>query len=126
MGNVTLNQPTNRPGDFMTIVAYGNVTTDGTMGNQGGTIGDLVIYTHGNFTALNGGKTNTSIFANGTVTINTIGDDQGKDHRMLNATTADRTQPNNRPLGLPPGYAVVSNEFKIKNESTYKSIWQRE
>lgn len=125
MGDLNITQPTNRPGDVLTIVAYGNIYMTGEMGNQGGTIGDIIMYTNGNFVAENGGKTNASILAKGTLTINTIGDDQGKDHRMLNASTIDWTDPNARPLGLPPGYAVISSSFIIDNESTYKSIWQR-
>lgn len=120
-----LIQPTNRPGDVLTVVTYGNTYMTGEMGNQGGTIGDIIIYTNGNLVADNGGKINASILVKGDLTIDTIGDDQGKDHRILNASTIDWTNPNARPLGLPPGYGVISSTFVIDNESTYKSIWQR-
>jgi hypothetical protein len=121
-GSINLVQPTNRPGDRLAIIAYNNVYMTGEMGNQGGTIGDLIIYAHNDFTAENGGKINASIFAKGTVTINTIGDDRGKDHRLLFKSTIDWSSP---PIGLPKDYAVISIDFAIENDSSYKSVWQR-
>lgn len=125
MGNLSITQPTNRPGDVLTLVVAGNVYTTGEMGNKGGTIGDLVVFTLGSFTAENGGKMNASIFAVGEIIINTIGDDQGKDHRMINKSTIDWSDPANKPLGLPYGYPSLTLDFSIDNDSTRKSIWQR-
>lgn len=124
-GGITLTQPTNRPGDVLTVVSFGDVSTSGTMGAQGGTTGDLIIYANNNFTAEGGGKANASIFAKGTVAINTVGDDQGADHRTLNKSTIDWTNRANWPLGLPKDYAVISLAFTIQNESSYKPVWQR-
>lgn len=125
MGSVDIFQPTNRPGDVLTVVAFRNVTVSGTMGNQGGTIGDLIVYANGNFTAEHGGKANASIVAKGDLIIDTIGDNQGKDHRMLNKSTLDWSDESKRPIGLPKDYAMASFAFSVKNESTYKSVWQR-
>lgn len=127
-GSVSINQPTNRPGDTLTIVAYGDVYQTGTMGNKGGTIGNLVICTSGNFTGENGGKMNASIFANGNLTINTIGDDQGKDHRVINLLTVQWDGPEQAPLGLPGSYPAdrdLNTNFTIKNQSDYPPVWQR-
>ena len=127
-GSISIAQPTNRPGDTLSIVAYGDVYTTGTMGNKGGTIGNLVILANGNFTAENGGKANASIFANGTCTINTIGDDQGKDHRVINLLTVSWDNPNDAPLGLPKSYPAdkdLNTNFTVKNQSEYPPVWQR-
>ena len=125
VGDISIIQPTNRPGDVLTIVSCHDVYTTGTMGNQGGILGDLIIYANNNFTADNGGKANGSIFAGGTVTIDTIGDDQGRDHRMLNRSTIDWNDEADRPIGLPKNYGLISLDFSIENESTHKSVWQR-
>jgi len=123
MGNVTITQPTNREGDVLTIIAYGDVAINSTMGDRGGTTGDIIIYTDGDFTANGGGKMSGSIFAKGNLVIDTQGT-TGKYHRTFNKSTIDWTDPSKRPLGLPPNYAIVSVNFSI-NESTYGPNWQR-
>lgn len=127
-GTISITQPTNRPGDSLTLVAYGDVSTTGEMGDKGGTIGDLVIYTNGNFTAENGGKMNASIYANGTCTINTVGDDEGKDHRVVRLLTVEWEDADDMPLGLPQGYPCdisLSTNFTVKNQSEKPPVWQR-
>lgn len=113
-GNVTINQPTNRPGDILTIVANGNIYTTGEMGNEGGLIGNFVLYSNGNVTLEHGGKMHASIFASGDVIIDTIGTEQGKDHRTISLMTIDWTDSTIRPVGIPPGYPdKFSFGFKI-------------
>ena len=125
-GTLSITQPTNRPGDMLTLVSYGDFYSTGQMGNQGGTIGDMAVYTNGNATLEHGGKMHLSIYALGTLTIDTIGTEQGKDHRMLTLVTPDWTDPNNIPVGLPLQYpAYISYGFLIKSDSSQKPRWQR-
>jgi hypothetical protein len=126
-GTINISQPTNKPGDTLALFAYGNINNTGTMGDKGSTIGDIVIYTHGNYTATGGGKANASIFAEGSCIVDTVGDDKGKDHRVINLLTVEWDTDADRPLGLPPGYpANISFGFSVKNQSTYPPVWQRD
>ncbi|MBN1526908.1 MAG: hypothetical protein JW919_04920 [Candidatus Omnitrophica bacterium] len=142
MGKLKIEQPTNRPDDTLVLVSCNKddvhptdaddrdpdhyaLATYGTMGDRGGVIGDVVFYTRGDFLMLGGGKLNLSAFAEGTVTIDTVGDDQGADHRILNAMTVDWTSEEDKPIGVPPGYPIRSFKFTIKSESQYRPIWQR-
>lgn len=127
-GTISIEQPTNRPGDTLTLVSYGDIFTTGTMGDKGSTIGNLVIVTSGNFTAEDGGKMHASIFANGSCTINTIGDDAGKDHRVINLLTITWDTPADAPLGLPKSYPAnkdLNTNFAVMNSSEFNPIWQR-
>jgi hypothetical protein len=126
-GTINITQPTNRPGDKLALFAFGDISNTGSMGNKGSTIGDIVIYTHGNYTATHGGKANASIYAEGTCTVNTIGSEQGKDHRVIDLLTVEWDAESDKPLGLPPGYpANISFGFNVKNQSTYAPVWQRD
>ena len=119
-GNLTLHQPTNDPGDRNTYVVYGNVTTDGEMGHGGGTAGDLIIFANGDIIKQGGGKMNASLFANGSLTIDT-GAGSGKMHLMTSRLTSE-----DLPVGLPPGYPIrMTSGFTIKNQTDYPPIWQR-
>lgn len=122
-GTITIDQPTNRPGDSLTLIAYGDVDVTGTMGDKGGLLGDTIIFAYGNVNITGGGKLNASIFANGNCTIDTEGT-TGKYHRDINNVTADWTDENNVPIGLPTGYPRdmdLSTKFKI----TGYPLWQR-
>jgi hypothetical protein len=123
-GNISIEQPTNRPGDTLTLISWGDFYTTGSMGDKGGIIGDIVIFANGNVVMDDGGKMNASIYTNGTITIDTVGDDQGADHRVINKLTWD--SPDDFPLGLPQDYpANISSGFTIKNQSTEPPVWQR-
>ena len=125
-GNISITQPTNRPGDILTLVTWGDLYMTGEMGDKGGVIGDFVIFANGNVTIENGGKLNASIFSNGTISIDTIGDDQGKDHLVINKLTVEWPDAESMPLGLPPNYPVdVSFGFDVKNQSAQPPVWQR-
>jgi hypothetical protein len=125
-GNLTLHQPGNSPGDRNTYVVWGNVSTDGEMGNGGGTAGDLVIFANGNIDKQGGGKMNASIYCNGTLNMDTAGD-TGKKHLMLSKLTEVWSDASTAPLGIPPGYpANITSGFTIKNQTNYPPVWQRE
>ena len=125
-GNITIYQPTNRPGDVLTLVSHANVTTSGEMGNQGGSVGEFIVYADGNFTATDGGRTDGSIFAKGIISIDTLLSG-GSHQRKLNKSGIDWSDVDNMPLGLPDpyNYNKVSPNFTI-NETTHKTIWQKE
>jgi hypothetical protein len=126
LGNLTLHQPNNSPGDRNTYVVWGNVSTDGEMGNAGGTAGDIVIFANGNIDKQGGGKMNASMFCNGSLNIDTAGD-TGKKHLMMSKLTEVWSDAASAPLGIPPGYpANITSGFTVKNQTNYPPVWQRE
>ena len=124
-GNLILHQPSNDPGDRNTYVVFGNINTDGVMGSAGGTKGDIIIFANGNIVKTGGGKVNASMFANGSLSIDTAGT-TGKMHLMLSRLTQVWGDPEDAPVGLPPGYpANITTGFSVKNQSDYPPVWQR-
>lgn len=128
-GDITIVQPVNGADDRLTLVALGNTTTGGiNLGELADIDGNLVSYSGGNFTAILGGITNGAIFADGSVDVHT-GLPSFLFNRDLNKGTDDWSDPANRPIGLPPGFAIVSRPFSIKAENLgatgYKPRWQR-
>lgn len=124
-GNLTLQQPNNSPGSRNTYIVFGNVATDGEMGNSGGTKGDLIIFANGNIDKQGGGKMNASFFANGTLNLDTAGD-TGKKHLMFSRLT-ESWDGGNAPLGVPVNYPLnITSGFSVKNQTNYPAVWQRE
>jgi hypothetical protein len=104
---------------------FGNINTDGVMGSAGGTKGDIIIFANGNIVKTGGGKVNASMFANGSLSIDTAGT-TGKMHLMLSRLTQVWGDPEDAPVGLPPGYpANITTGFSVKNQSDYPPVWQR-
>lgn len=127
--DITIVQPVNGADDRLTLVALGNTMTGGiNLGDIADIDGNLISYSGGNFNAILGGMTNGSIFADGSVTMHT-GIPGFLFNRDVNKGTDDWSDPANRPLGLPPGFAIVSRPFSIKAENLgatgYKPHWQR-
>lgn len=122
-GNINIVQPTNGTGDVLTLIAFGDVNTGGVRA-FGGVRGELVVYANNNFNAYYGGRTDGTIFAGGDVNIDTLVPIPGLLNRDINKGDSDWSNPDERPLGLPPGYNMISTSFKVQNESsTYKPKW---
>jgi len=117
-GDITVVQPVNGPDDRVTLVAQGNVYTGGVnLGEYADIDGNMNVFTGGNFVAVLGGSTNGSIFANGSINIDTVLP-SNLFTRDLNQGTDDWADPLiGSPLGLPPGYPTISRQFSIKNEA---------
>ncbi|MBN2453275.1 MAG: hypothetical protein JXB40_03325 [Candidatus Omnitrophica bacterium] len=125
MGDITILQPTNGVNDTLTLISYGDIATGG-LNVFGGINGNLVVYSHGDFDAFYGGSSNGTIFADGTMNIDTVYPVPFLLNRNLNKGTVDWANPANWPLGLPPNYNRITLSFSILNEITgYKPRMQR-
>lgn len=136
MGDIVIAQPMNGTDDRLTLISYGDVATGGiNLGDKADVDGNLVMFSCGNFNAVLGGVTNGSVFAKGSVNVDTEYDILGipiYSSRDLNMGTDSWTDPADRPIGLPPNYPVVSQNFAIKAENlgtnpalNYNPRWQR-
>ena len=99
--NIYLDLPINGSDDRLTLITYGNVTL--TSISFLSMAGDLVAQANGNFVANWGGKTNGTMFSNGSVTVDT-GIGIGIFTRILNREKFDRSDQEQWPLGLHPNY----------------------
>lgn len=124
MNDVAIVQPTNGSNDTLAIVAYGDVDTGGIIA-FGGVRGNFIVYAGADFNAYYGGRTNGTIFAEGSVDIDTVWPIPGLLNRNVNKATVDWGDPVNWPLGLPPNYNMLSLAFRVLNEdSEYRPRWQ--
>ncbi len=117
-GNVDIFQPTNQADDTLTIVALGDVTMCGRDTGKNQLNGNFIVYTKGDFTALMGGTSHNAIFAEGTVTIDTVTANKKNDRTMYNLLGSWSP-----PIGLPPGYRIIAYKF-ILDETVYKTEWE--
>ena len=136
MGDIIIAQPMNGTDDRLTLISYGDIATGGiNLGDKADVDGNLVMYSCGNFDAVLGGVSNGSIFAEGFINVDTEYDIFGipiYSSRDLNMGTDNWTDPANRPIGLPPTYPTISQNFVIKSESLgtnpdldYNPRWQK-
>jgi hypothetical protein len=107
-GDVAINQPTNGKDDTLAIVALGNVSICGKDTGKSQLNGNFIVYTAGNFTALRGGTSHNAIFAEGTVTIDTLTADKKYDRTMYGLLGSWSS-----PIGLPPGYRTIAYKFAL-------------
>ncbi len=121
MGDITTIQPTNGSDDTLALISYGDVVTGGV--NFFANIkGNLVVYANGNFSALYGGKSNGSLFAKGSVDIDTVYPVPGLLNRDIAKGTLDWGDSANWPLGLPPNYNRITLNFTILNENADEAM----
>ncbi|MCX5665514.1 MAG: type II secretion system protein [Candidatus Omnitrophica bacterium] len=117
-GNVDIFQPTNDANDTLAVVALGDVTICGRDTGNSQLKGNFIVYTAGNFTALMGGTSHNAIFAEGTVTIDTVDANKKNDRTMYNLLGTWTP-----PMGLPPGYRTIYFNFAL-DTSVYKTEWE--
>jgi hypothetical protein len=124
-GDITIVQPTNGNNDTLTLISNRDVNTGGVRA-FGGVRGNIVIYASGDFNAYYGGRTNGTIFACGSVNVDTVLPIPGLLNRDMNKSKDDWLDPANWPLGLPQNYNMTASPFRIKDEvSEYVPVWQR-
>lgn len=117
-GNINFEQPRNQAGDTLTLISYGDTIIGGN--DKGGQLwGNLVVYAGNQFIANYGGVTNGAIYAQNGMVIDTL-DYKKKHDRYLNKYDGEWISP----LGLPPGFHTTSIKFYVRNETTYKPMWQ--
>jgi len=133
-GDITIVQPWNGSNDRLNLISYGDIYTGGfNLGDVANVQGNINMLACGNFNAILGGSTNGSNFANGITTIDTEAELFGflpiYSSRDINQGTDSWASAADKPLGLPPGFPVVTKQFVINQElgggSGGYPIWQR-
>lgn len=132
MEDINIIQPVNGPDDRLTLISYGDIATGGiNLGDNADVKGNLVLYSGEDFSAVLGGVTNGSIFAEGNIAVDTrwLIIYSARDFNMGTDNWADAMD---WPLGLPSGYPVFNRGYHVRTEglgtdltANFNPRWQK-